>query len=117
MCSTLPCAFQARSPAYAVCEAVAKYRQESNPTSEWLAGRTVPLTTGADTSASALHADHLAWCKQRGSEPLNAKNFGMELRRLGVAKKRFAEGYRYALGLLCRGRPEEPPADGEEGVV
>jgi hypothetical protein len=48
---------------------------------------------------------------------LSAKNFGVELRRLGVAKKRFTEGYRYALGLVYRGGQEDPPADGEEGVV
>ena len=104
------------SDASAVREAVAEYRQESNPTSEWLAERTVPLAE-ADTGARALHLDYLTWCKQFGSEPLNAKNFGVELRRLGVAKKRFTEGYRYALGLVYRGSQEEPPADGEEGVV
>ena len=63
------------SAAAAVCEAVAEYRQESNPTSEWLAERTVPLAE-ADTGARALHLDYLTWCKQLGSEPLNAKNFG-----------------------------------------
>jgi hypothetical protein len=48
---------------------------------------------------------------------LNAKNFGVELRRLGVVKKRFTEGYRYALGLVYRGSQAEPPANGEEAVV
>jgi len=48
---------------------------------------------------------------------LNAKNFGVELRRLEVVKKRFTEGYRYALGLVYRGGQEEPPPDDEEGVV
>ena len=104
------------SRAAAVYEAVAEYRQASNPTAEWLAERTVPLAE-ADTGASALHLDYLTWCKLRGGEPLSAKNFGVELRRLGVAKKRFTEGYRYALGLVYRGGQEDPPADGEEGVV
>jgi phage/plasmid-associated DNA primase len=104
------------SAAAAVSEAVAEYRQESNPIAEWLAERTVSLAE-ADTGASALHADYLAWCKQRGGEPLNTKNFGVELRRLGVVKKRFTEGYRYALGLVYRGRQDEPPPDDEDGVV
>lgn len=100
--------------AVAVTDAVEEYRRESNPISDWLAERTVPLDE-ADTGASALYLDYVAWCKPRGCDSLKAKNFGMELRRLGITKKRFAEGYRYALGLVYRGGQEELPL--EEGVA
>ena len=83
----------------AVAEAVDDYKRESNPVAQWMAERTVKLPQPT-TLAMTLYQDYLDWCAFNGRQAFNSTNFGNELRRLAVARKRESAGNKYALGLL-----------------
>lgn len=85
--------------ALAVRAAVAEVRKESNPVAQWMEERTV---RGAhDTPAGKVYANYRQWCEATGRSAMNDTNFGRELKRLGIPKKRTNAGNVYSVGLAA----------------
>ena len=83
----------------AVVAAVDEYKRESNPVAQWVEERTVQ---GDElyTLATDLLRDYSAWTGGNNRYALNNTNFGTELRKLKIAKRREKRGNAYNLGLL-----------------
>ncbi|MCB9150202.1 MAG: hypothetical protein H6641_15710 [Caldilineaceae bacterium] len=91
----------------AVAAAVAEYKHESNPVSQWVDEETSPisgmLTVSTGTLQKSLYENYAAWCNRNGRQELNSTNFGKELKRLRVPHKRGNVGMIYALLLHADG--------------
>lgn len=64
----------------ASASALSDYRMEANPARQFLAESYIANPEWYVT-ASAVYQSYVAWCKSQGCSPLNAANFGREVRR------------------------------------
>jgi putative DNA primase/helicase len=86
------------SESQAVAQAIQDYKLESNPVAQWM-NESTENVYGPITLAITLHDDYKFWCIRNGRQSLNSTNFGNELKRLKVARKRTTKGQMYALRL------------------
>lgn len=83
----------------AVARAIEEYRRDSNPVQQWMEERT-ETSPEPVTLAKVLYEDYTEWCAgPAGRQPLNATNFGRELKRLRIGQKRTMHGVSYCLRL------------------
>jgi P4 family phage/plasmid primase-like protien len=82
----------------AVDQAIEEYRLESNPVAQWLAEATKPDPYNP-TLASTLYGSYKTWAESNGRTQMNSTNFGRELGRLRVEKRRLIPGMAYLISF------------------
>lgn len=82
----------------AVDQAIEEYRLESNPVAQWLAEATKPDPYNP-TLASTLYGSYKTWAESNGRTQMNSTNFGRELGRLRVEKRKTNVGIAYAINF------------------
>lgn len=82
------------------------YKRQSNPVYLWLEERAIDIDAAREndvwTMASELFDDYRGWCTANARTPLNSTNFGLELGKLKIEKKRKGSGQHYNIGLLAQ---------------
>ncbi len=82
----------------AVDQAIEEYRLETNPVAQWLAELTKPDPYNP-TLATTLFGSYRTWAESNGRTLMNSTNFGRELGRLHVEKKKVELGMAYLVSF------------------